>query len=114
MKIFVALSLMMFLVGCAEKTSQIPSGIYTSSESGSEEKVEVKGSEIIFHIKIDGVFWDRQFSGLSLWSDGTIVFNISSNEYDFLHRHYNWTFDGKVIWKEDIKTKKKVSFVRKK
>jgi hypothetical protein len=106
---------MLFLVGCVEKTSLIPSGTYISSEPNSEEKVEVKGSEIVFHIKINGVFWDRQFSSHSLRSDGMIVFlPISSNEFDFVHRRYNLTFDGKVIWKEDVKTKQKVSFVRSK
>lgn len=113
MKLFVAVTFMLFIVGCVEKTSQIPSGIYISSELGSQEKVEVKGSEIAFHIKINEVFWDRQFSSHSLWSDGTIVFlPISSNECDFVHRRCNLTFDGKVILKEEIQTRKKMSFVR--
>ena len=111
MKNIIALALMLFLVGCVEKTSQIPSGIYTSSESDSEEKLEVKGSEIFLHIKnVNGVFLDRQL-GYSVSPDGRITFRgISSNEWSILR--YDWTFDGKVIWKEDIKTKKKVSFVR--
>ena len=83
-----------------------------SSESGSEEKVEVKGSKIAFHIKKDGVFWDRQF-GHSVNPDGRINFiGITSNEWFYLNGQYDWTFDGKVIWKENIKTKQKVSFVR--
>jgi hypothetical protein len=112
-KNIIALFLMMFLIGCTEKTSKIPSGIYTSTESGSGEKVEIKGNTIIFHIKINEVFWDRQFSGLSLMPDGSIAFVMASTEFDFLYRHYNWTFDGKVIWKEDVGTKKKISFIRK-
>jgi hypothetical protein len=113
MKTLVTLVIMLIFVGgCkVEKTSQIPSGIYISSESGSEEKVEVKGSEVVLHIKhTKEVYYDRQCSYF-VRSDGMIGFIISSNEWSILR--YDWTFDGKVIWKEDIKTKQKVSFVRK-
>ena len=113
MRIFVALTFMLFLVGCTKnkETSHIPSGIYISSEAGSEEKIEVEGSKIALHIKnVNGVYYDRQCS-YSVRSDGTICFVISSNEWSILR--YDWTFDGKLIWKEDVKTKKKVSFVGK-
>jgi hypothetical protein len=112
-KIFAALVFMLFLGGCINfaETSQVPSGIYLSSESGSEEKIKVKGSEVVLHIKHrTGVYYDRQLSH-SVNPDGRITFRgISSNEWSILR--YAWTFDGKVIWKEDIKTKQKVSFVR--
>ena len=113
MKMFVGLAFMLFVVGCVkiEKTSQIPSGIYTSTESGSEEKVEIKGSKIVFHIKnVNGVYNDKQLSSHSVSPDGRINFIVSSNEWSILR--YDWTFDGKSIWKEDTKTKKKVSFLR--
>ncbi len=117
-KLFVVLAFMLFIVGCNDETSQIssgqiPSGIYTSLDLGSEEKVEVKGSEIVFHIKINGIFWDRHFNSHFVYSDGNIVLlPISSNEFDFLHSQCDLKFDGKAILKEEIKTKKKVSVVR--
>ncbi len=112
MKIFVTLTILLFIVGCVEKTSLIPSGIYISTESGSEERVEVKKSEIFLRIKnVNGDLYDRKL-GHSVNPDGRITFiGISSNEWSILR--YEWTFDGKVILKEDIKSKKKVSFVRK-
>lgn len=117
-KLFVVLAFMVFIVGCNDETSQtssgqIPSGIYTPSDLGSEEKVEVKGSEITFYIKINGTFWDRHFNNHFVYSDGNIVLlPISSNEFDFLHRQCDLKFDGEAIVKEEIKTKKKVRFVR--
>jgi len=111
MKIVVALAFMLFLVGCSEKTTPIHSGIYYSSEARSEEKIEVRGSEIIFHIKfMNGPFFKDRQCDYSVNPDGRISLFISSNEWSILR--YDWTFDGKVIWKEDIKTKQKVSFVK--
>jgi hypothetical protein len=113
MKYYVVFAFMLFVIGCVEQTSLIPTGIYTSSELGSEERVEVKGSEIFFHIKIDGVFWDRQFDNHFVYSNGNIVLlPISSNEFHFLHSLYDLKYDGKEVLIEDIKTKGKISFVR--
>jgi hypothetical protein len=113
MKICVALAFMLFLVGCVEKTSQIPSGIYTSSELGSEEKFEVNGSKIVCHIKRDGVLWNTRQYSYSISPDGSIRISISSNErFYYVVMFDTWTFDGKAIWIEEVKTKKKVSFVK--
>ncbi len=112
-ELLILLISVLFLAGCAVEPSHIPSGTYTSSELGIEERIEVRGGAIDFHIMLNESMWDRKFENHFVYSDGNIVLlPISSNEFDFLHRQCNLKFDGKVILKEDIETKKNVMFVK--